>query len=220
MDERLSFEERTPAGLHAFLADWIRPLLQPEDPILDLGCGSGAWLRRLAGQGQTRLTGIDQQPAKEPEPFTRLLQDLDQTQPWPLESGSCRLITAIEVIEHLTNIGHFLAECERLLAPEGELVITTPNVAALTTRLRFAVTGELKQFGRLGDATHLFPVITATLPRVLERHGLRTARLTTYPNDGRVVTIRGLTRALLPLLRGLLPDPLPGDSLVLRIRRQ
>ncbi|HVB81623.1 MAG TPA: class I SAM-dependent methyltransferase [Candidatus Binataceae bacterium] len=54
-------EERTKGGLHAFLLPTIVKLddLSSDLPILDLACGTGAWLKRLHGAGYRDLWGVD-----------------------------------------------------------------------------------------------------------------------------------------------------------------
>lgn len=46
----------------------------------------------------------------------------------PMPDGSAHLAFALEIIEHLTNPFHLLAEAFRVLGRGGHLVITTPNV--------------------------------------------------------------------------------------------
>jgi len=55
--------EVTPPGLHETLLERVvrLPGINPETAILDLGCGSGAWLARLARSGFKALRGIDNQ---------------------------------------------------------------------------------------------------------------------------------------------------------------
>ena len=46
--------------LHPHVAAKVHALApDPETRILDLGCGSGALLERLAGMGYRQLTGVD-----------------------------------------------------------------------------------------------------------------------------------------------------------------
>jgi SAM-dependent methyltransferase len=45
----------------------------------------------------------------------------------PLAAGSCDLVVAFEVIEHLQDWRGFLEESRRILAPGGQCVISTPN---------------------------------------------------------------------------------------------
>ena len=162
--------ERTVSGLHQSLIRRISSLIGHSAPILDLGCGSGAWLERLAQHGFSDLFGIDQDISQISSNAAYFVHgDLDDAAAWPVPHDRYKLITAIEVIEHLSNIGNFLDQAKHLLAQDGYLLLTTPNILSLAARMRLLVRADMKQFGKLGDQTHLFPVVLDTFPRLLTR---------------------------------------------------
>ena len=45
----------------------------------------------------------------------------------PLASGTVDLVVSMQVIEHLWDLGRFIAECRRVLRPDGIVVLATPN---------------------------------------------------------------------------------------------
>ena len=211
--------ERTVSGLHESLVSRLVDLVTRSSPALDLGCGSGAWLERLAQNGFSNLTGIDHDISQVSSKAAHFLQgDLDSTADWPVTGDSYALITAIEVIEHLSNIGNFLSQARQLLAQDGYLLLTTPNILSLAARMRFLVHADMKQFGKLGDQTHLFPVVLGTFPRLLARHDLQMVEYWGFPADGRTLTSRGAVNWAARLLRSFLPEPVPGDVLCMLIR--
>jgi SAM-dependent methyltransferase len=56
---------------------------------------------------------------------------------FPYADGSFETVLACELIEHLIHDPmHFLLECRRILEEGGRLVVTTPNVASLTSVAR------------------------------------------------------------------------------------
>src|SRR4029077_17859245 len=61
-------------------------------------------------------------------------------------SREFRLITAVEIIEHLDAPRHFLAQVWKLLEPDGHLLVTTPNIGHWVGRLQFLMRGELRYF--------------------------------------------------------------------------
>jgi ubiquinone/menaquinone biosynthesis C-methylase UbiE len=100
--------------------------------VLDIGCGSGDLLEALSlripasiyvgsdiSAGRVRLaqTRLGQRAA--------LVQIGSGTLPFATESFDLVFIT--EVIEHLKNPNHLLNEAYRILAPQGRLILTTPN---------------------------------------------------------------------------------------------
>ena len=74
--------------------------------------------------------------------------DLDK-QPLPYADESFDLITITEIIEHVQNFRAVLKEIHRCLKPGGGVVITTPNILNLTSRLRYMGFGFWTLFGPL-----------------------------------------------------------------------
>jgi SAM-dependent methyltransferase len=206
-------EERTLAGLHAFLEAEVTEFSRSA-PILDLGCGSGAWLARLKRLGFSDLSGIDagSRPGVEGVAFTQA--DLDQDRP-SLER-KFRLITMIEVIEHLANPGSALALIARHLAADGTALVTTPNLHSLRCRLKLLLTGKLASFDEWGDPTHTTPLLLPGFRKIAARHGLEIDKCWTFPRHGTQI-FGAPIRIASAVLRLLVQDPLPGDTLCIRI---
>jgi len=51
--------------------------------------------------------------------------DLENT-PWPLPANEFAEIYAAHVVEHLSDVAGFLAECQRVLVPDGNLRVVVP----------------------------------------------------------------------------------------------
>jgi SAM-dependent methyltransferase len=83
--------------------------------VLDAGCG--------AGYGSAEA--VDFARASYALPNLRFEQASCEALPHP--GGSFDLVVAFEVIEHLENWREFLLEARRVLAPAGQLIISTPN---------------------------------------------------------------------------------------------
>lgn len=209
--------ERTLSGLHADLIAHLPPL--PRDAsILDVGCGTGAWLRRLSQAGFTNLWGVDRDVGQ----FgfagaTTAAADLDSDE-FPFGDRKFDLITAIEVVEHLENPGRLYRLLSRFLTEVGLALVTTPNIHSLLSRLRHLLTGRLGQFDDKGDATHVIPVLLDGLARILPRYGLTVRARWGYPEVGSVVYRKPLQIAS-RVLRLALPDEVPGDALCLLLGR-
>ena len=209
--------ERTLGGLHQALLNHL-PAIAKDAAVLDVGCGTGAWLHRLGGLGFINLHGIDldiSHFATNRASATQANLDYDDI---GLGLRKFELITAIELIEHLENPGRLFYHISRHLTDRGTFLITTPNIHSLVARLRFFLTGNLKQFDSKGDPTHIYPVLLTSLERVLPRHGLKIADLWYFP-EGASVTSRFSTRLAASMAKLVVADPHPGDLLCVEIKR-
>jgi SAM-dependent methyltransferase len=111
--------------------------------ILDAPCGDGEVSIGLAKLG-FEVSAVDMVDELLPEARTALdgrfrLADMTRPLPWP--DASFDLIACIEGIEHLEDAFAFLREMHRLLKPGGILLVTTPNVISLRSRMRFFGSG-------------------------------------------------------------------------------
>ena len=212
--------ERANTGLHSGVLAKVDSLhLLPHARILDLGCGSGEMLRNLAARGYTCLFGLDISPPLGSSAIRYLEGDMDACATG-FENGSTDLILAVEVLEHVENMGVLLKEVARILKPGGWLLATTPNVMSLESRLRFLLLGKLKQFDEIGDPTHVYPIFPHPFGKVLHRHGLEVAQRWSFPEDGSSPTSRPSLRAAAGLLAALGLRGVPrGDNLCLLIRK-
>lgn len=118
-----------------------RWLPAPPGKVLDMGCGTGAFLRMLATACRGMpLAGVDfsedsVRTAKETCAAVRPLPDLraitSYPTPWPPQAFD--VIYCLEVVEHLDDemLDGVLGECARLLKARGVLIVTTPHAENL-----------------------------------------------------------------------------------------
>jgi ubiquinone/menaquinone biosynthesis C-methylase UbiE len=103
--------------------------IELSDPILDLGCGDGNFAE-LAFPERPLTAGIDPwwnplQKAKAVGAHQHLLQSLGDNMPFPDDHFAT--IISNSVLEHIADIQPVLREANRVLQPNGRLVITMPN---------------------------------------------------------------------------------------------
>ncbi|HQS91183.1 class I SAM-dependent methyltransferase [Polaromonas sp.] len=67
----------------------------------------------------------------------------------PFQDTSFDLVTCTEVIEHLEHYRKAIREMYRVLEPHGTLVISTPNILNLKSRVRYLIFGFYNLFGPL-----------------------------------------------------------------------
>jgi len=217
-----ALREWTIAGLHEALIDRIKhlPELSAETPILDIGCGTGAWLDRLAANGFKVLHGVDRKTGKFATRRATFSQvDLDTTPDLGFRNRTFGLITAIEVVEHLENPGRLFFHVAKHLSDNGVFLMTTPNIHSIHSRLRFLLTGNLKEFDPKGDPTHLYPVLVTSLHKILHRYELGIVNQFSYPSDGGTRNSRWSLRMAASILGLVLPAIASGDILCFMIQR-
>ncbi len=209
--------ERTVLGLHEALVQSI-PQLSYDIPVLDIGCGTGAWLERLSTIGFSQLHGVDQDIKQfRTDKATCSQANLDSDD-LGLGDKKFGLITAIEVIEHLENPGRLFYQVSRHLDKQGYLLLTTPNIHSISCRFKFLMTGQLASFDEKGDPTHIYPVLLYCLNRILPRHSLEIVKTWGYPAKGSIIYRRS-TKIISSLLELFLPHDYPGDTLCLLIQK-
>jgi 2-polyprenyl-3-methyl-5-hydroxy-6-metoxy-1,4-benzoquinol methylase len=124
----------------------------PKLRVLDLSCGRGELLASLQADGcevrGTHFRGDDYEIKSGRESFLTpaipVDGDVDLTQPLPYDDASFDVVILSEVVEHLPTWVMVLHEAGRVLAPNGHLVLSTPNVQRLHSRWRFLWTGTHK----------------------------------------------------------------------------
>jgi SAM-dependent methyltransferase len=97
--------------------------------VLDIACGEGYGAAALQKAGAANVTGVD--IAEDVCLHARDRYGLDARvgsgEHIPLANGSVDVVVSFETIEHIPDPYRFLDECARVLAPEGRLIISTPN---------------------------------------------------------------------------------------------
>ncbi|MGH8599448.1 MAG: class I SAM-dependent methyltransferase [Burkholderiales bacterium] len=110
--------------------------------VLDAACGSG-WLGRAleAGNPFVTLDGVDLhvQPSAISGYRSVTKHNLDVPAPPPAKQYD--VVVCCEAIHLLTNPGVALASFARSLHPGGTVIITTPNVWYMSSRLQFFLRG-------------------------------------------------------------------------------
>jgi SAM-dependent methyltransferase len=99
--------------------------------VLDAGCGTGYGSAELAKVAAS-VIGVDSAPeaidfAREHYRLPHLGFEQASCTDLPHPDSCFDLIVAFEVIEHLADWRSFLVEVRRVMAPSGQLIVSTPN---------------------------------------------------------------------------------------------
>ena len=151
--------------------------------ILDVGCGEGIlthrWAQRL---GDRRVVGIDlEDPAIQAEWAKRTAPNLEyrimKAQNLPFGDGEFALASAIEVLEHVPDPEHTVAEMARV-ARGGHLLVSVPR-EPLWRAMNMARGAYLKDLGNTPG--HLNHWSRKGFVELLSRHGQVVATRSPFP---------------------------------------
>ncbi|MDE3226024.1 MAG: class I SAM-dependent methyltransferase [Nitrospirota bacterium] len=178
-------------------------LLSPAGPkgrLLDIGCGGGFFVRAAAAVGWDAM-GLE--PSVEAARHAARTQHIrvvaGRSEETPFVDDRFDVITLFDVLEHVFCPRTCLTEARRLLAPDGKLVIETPNMAGWLPR----VMGTRHPWIRPPE--HLTYFTPPTLRLLLAQCGLRVEQL--HGRTTKVLTLEYVLALLTqtnPLLTTLL----------------
>lgn len=126
--------------------------------VLEVGCSVGHVSEHLLAAGNTVVgVEIDEASAIEAREVLETVHvvDLDVTPLTSVEHGEFDVVVLGDVLEHLRDPGPVLADLVTLLAADGELVISIPNLAHIDVRLMLLEGRVDYQDDGLLDRTHL-----------------------------------------------------------------
>jgi SAM-dependent methyltransferase len=121
----------------SLLATYSRWLPRERDAsIVDLGCGSGQFLRALYRAGYRNLMGIDREPRLATHFVPLSIQFIaEELEPDFSLPGRHRVIVMNYVLEHFRDPLRMLARCRDSLEPDGQVLVLTPNVDSVAHRV-------------------------------------------------------------------------------------
>jgi SAM-dependent methyltransferase len=152
--------------------------------LLEIPAGEGALAWQLHKLGY-EVTGGDVDPNFfKVRPLRCIYVDMNKS--FPIEDGHFDFISCIEGIEHLEDQFHFVRECARVLKPGGVLVLSTPNILNLASRLKFFLSGfyslfprPINELSQVPVFDHINPVTYYQLRYMLHTLGFRITGVAT-----------------------------------------
>ncbi len=117
----------------------------PKGKILDLGCGDGDYSQRLKDLGFEVIAGdIDLARFKYKNEIE--FKHCDITKELPFADNTFDYVLLMEVVEHLRNPYMVIPEINRIIKNNGALILSTPNILNLKSRLRFLAEGAYEYY--------------------------------------------------------------------------
>ena len=176
--------------------------------VLDVGCGKGFMAAQL-GERQNSVFGVDQLSAED------VSSSLDGYVQTDLETGLGPALEKFEgkrfdrivfadVLEHMPRPEIHLKQALALLAENGQVIVSVPNVVNITVRLGMLFGRFSYQDRGILDRTHLRFYTAASARALLEQEGYKIVRqqMTVMPLE--IVLPLALTNPLMRFLHATL----------------
>jgi len=184
------FYDETPNPLTALEERLVTPVLSEfaDCDIVDLGCGTGRWLRRLEGIRPRSLVGVDPSPAMLAVAAgkcsfrTRLVES--DCMATPLAANSVDIVLVSFVLSYVEDIVQFAEEAARILRPGGALIISDlhPETRGYGWRRTFRAEGSLFEIAT-------FPYTLADISAAMSAAGFGVEQIAEVPFGEQEATI-------------------------------
>lgn len=213
-------------GLHEDIFRIMRPYLATPKRVLDFGCGEGAFSQRMIDAGMT-VDGVDintkQIKAGIADRFELDLNTADVTKEI---NRKYDVVVAVEILEHLQNPWKYLNDCSSLLNENGVIILSTPNISAFPSRLRFMMRGTIWAYEK-SDLVHghITPLSYVQLENMFNHFKLEVVQKG-YAGTIPLFHFFGfslfslLRNSILPLLYPFMSGPKKGRSLVYVLKKK
>lgn len=98
--------------------------------------------------------------------------DLNEDTILPFQENTFDVIVCQEVIEHIENPWKLLRDSKKLMKNNGILIVTTPNILSVQSRLMFLISGYFKWFTPADFDYHINPISKWELFNISSKIGL------------------------------------------------
>jgi SAM-dependent methyltransferase len=145
----------------------------PHGILLDVGCAGGDFLLAARRRGMESV-GVEVNPEAVAVAKSRGLDVVCGTvADAGFTTGRFGVVRLGDVIEHVPAPSDLLRECVRVMAPNGTLIVTTPNLASPWARMTFAMHRALGvPWSAVTPPAHVHQFDVRNLPLLLREHGL------------------------------------------------
>ncbi|MBK8786847.1 MAG: class I SAM-dependent methyltransferase [Chitinophagaceae bacterium] len=135
--------------------------------ILDIGCGTGAFLNTMK-EADWKITGLEPDRvarAKAAELYN--IQPQEPAKLFELVPASFNTITMWHVLEHVHELHAYIKQIEKLLAPDGKAFIAVPNYTSKDADMYAA------HWAAYDVPRHLYHFSPQSMEKLLSQHGLK-----------------------------------------------
>jgi SAM-dependent methyltransferase len=177
--------------VHEKVVQIIDSILPKHSKILDIATGNGALAKRISDLFPDISIEINDYEKEAKYEGASKLYHLDLNVNFEKEFSKYDLILAVEIVEHLHNPWHFIANIVPLLKDDGHLIVSTPNTDSFLDRLHYLIEGHSFYFGENGynnSGGHITEVPDWLIKKIAEKNKLKlvyTSNVDTNPHFGK-----------------------------------
>jgi 2-polyprenyl-6-hydroxyphenyl methylase / 3-demethylubiquinone-9 3-methyltransferase len=179
----------------------IPPAVRDGAVLVDVGCGAGLLAPHVTDKGY-RHVGVDLvSSALEQAALHGVAAVRGDATALPLPDGCADVVSAGEVLEHVTDLATVVAEACRVLRPGGLLVADTINATWLARLLAVTIAERIPGGAPPGIHDPALFVAPARLAAECARHGVRLQVRGVRPAAGRMLRWMVTRRGEVPIVR-------------------
>jgi 2-polyprenyl-3-methyl-5-hydroxy-6-metoxy-1,4-benzoquinol methylase len=144
--------------------------LSKDKTILDIGCGTGAFLNACNGNGW-KIEGIE--PSDDARKFAKSNYNLNispENKLSFLANNSFSIITMWHVLEHMHLLNERILELKRLLKKDGTIIFAVPNCDSWDAEY------YSEYWAAYDLPRHLYHFTPDTMKKLLEKHNLKIVK--------------------------------------------
>lgn len=179
-------ELRSMKRLHADILRYIESnsMINKNTKVLDCACGSGNLSESLLQKYtflKENIYMVDIDDLKIPVNGAKFVK-ADLNSQTDFEDNYFDLIISLETIEHIINPNEFIIEMSRILTKNGTLIISTPNIHNIFSRILFLCTGEFQWYRKWSvykNGGHISPIYHPCFCLMAERNNLKIVEYAT-----------------------------------------
>lgn len=147
---------------------------KPPMRILDMPAGAGKMREALSPLGHEVVCGDINMESGD-------YVYVDMSKPLPFEDESFDAVICLEGLEHMIEPAGLISEIARVTRKGGRIIVSTPNISNMYSRLQFLLTGTFYQFnpapipvvrpGEMKDRGHISPMPYFRIRYLFEHYG-------------------------------------------------
>lgn len=155
----------------------------PQSTILDIGCGTGAFLNEMQKNGWQTI-GLE--PDEKARKIANEKYQVVAAHPeklFTLTSDAVDAVSMWHVLEHVHEVHRYLAKIRELLKENGILIIAVPNYTS------FDATYYQEKWAAYDVPRHLYHFSPQSMQRLLQEHGFEILSYQKMPFDSFYVSM-------------------------------